>query len=197
MKVKLGDLKLKNGKTIADAMRFCINNTGCSICEYNQMVEFGFIFNSDVCDDKIKLDDVLNYEVEVSKVPAETTIEAVKQSDNKKVYICSPYRGDTKKDTQKNAAAAVEYCRYAIDRGVIPIAPHIYFTQFLNDDIPEQREFGLQIGLDAMSECSEVWVFGDYISAGMKQEIEAATAAGQKVVFKHIPAAAAESEVEA
>lgn len=184
MKVKYGDLKLKNGKTIAEAMRFCLSNTNscnCNICEYNEAIECDFAFNVNVCEDKIGIDDVLNYEL---KVPETRTFT--------KVYICSPYRGNTK----KNIAAAVEYCRYAIDKGVIPIAPHIYFSQFLNDDIPEQREFGLQIGLDAMSECSEVWVFGDYISEGMKQEIEAATAAGQKVVFKHIPAAEAESEDE-
>ena len=99
-----------------------------------------------------------------------------------KVYICSPYRGDT----EKNVAAAVKYCRYAIGKGMVPIAPHIYLTRFLNDDIPEQRELGLRIGLEALAKCAEIWVFGNYVSEGMKREIAAASEAGKRILFKDI-----------
>ena len=171
MQVRFGDLKFKNGKTIASYAPHCIKGD-CENCSIKGKEECYLLpdFQSNDNDDNL-----LNYEVEM---PEERKFT--------KVYICSPYRGDTK----KNAAAAIEYCRYAIDKGVIPIAPHIYMTQFLNDDIPEQRELGLQIGLEALADCSEVWVFGDYISEGMKQEIVTALEAGQKVVIKHIPAAA-------
>ena len=33
----------------------------------------------------------------------------------------------------------------------IPIAPHIYFPQFLSDEIAEEREFGLKAGLSLLS----------------------------------------------
>lgn len=54
---------------------------------------------------------------------------------------------------------------------MIPIAPHIYFTQFLNDENAEDRAFGLEAGLSLLSECDELWYFGDQISHGMTDEI--------------------------
>ena len=46
--------------------------------------------------------------------------------------------------------------------------------QFMDDDDPEERELALFFGNAVMSKCSEVWVFGDYISAGMESEIRRA-----------------------
>lgn len=86
------------------------------------------------------------------------------------VYICSPYAGDT----NSNVAAAQKYSRHAVDVGYIPIAPHLLFPQFLNDDNPKERELGLLFGNALMSKCSEVWVFGSTISAGMEAEIKRA-----------------------
>jgi len=45
-----------------------------------------------------------------------------------KIFICSPYRGDEK----KNLENVKRYCRDAAYDG-IPIAPHLYFTQFLDE----------------------------------------------------------------
>lgn len=86
------------------------------------------------------------------------------------VYICSPYSGDTEVNTE----AARRYSRFAVDSGYIPIAPHLLFTQFLDDDKPIERRLGLFFGNVMMSKCSEVWVFGNNISDGMKDEIERA-----------------------
>ena len=80
------------------------------------------------------------------------------------VYICSPYAGDVETNVQK----ARRYCRFAVDKGYIPIAPHLLFTQFLNDDNPKERQLGIFFGNAVMSKCSEVWVFGDRISDGME-----------------------------
>lgn len=90
------------------------------------------------------------------------------------VYVCSPYRGDV----ERNVAKAHGYCRFAVTQGVIPLAPHIYFTQFLDDDIPEERLAGLRIGLNILERCDELWVFGTRISKGMKAEIRAAEQLG-------------------
>ena len=86
------------------------------------------------------------------------------------VYISSPLRGDMEKNMEK----AKDYCAYAASCGVIPLAPHTIFTQYLNDAVPEQREQGLQMGRDLMWRCDELWVMGNTISSGMREEIELA-----------------------
>jgi len=86
------------------------------------------------------------------------------------VYICSPYAGDV----EKNVEAAQRYSRFAVDKGYIPIAPHLLFPQFLNDRNPKERQLGLFFGNALMSKCSEVWVFGSRITAGMEDEIKRA-----------------------
>lgn len=86
------------------------------------------------------------------------------------VYICSPFSGDV----EGNVKAARCYSRYAVGKGYIPIAPHLLFPQFLNDENPKERQLGLFFGNALMSRCSEVWVFGRIISAGMAAEIKRA-----------------------
>lgn len=84
------------------------------------------------------------------------------------VYICSPFSGDV----ETNVANARRYSRFAVDKGYIPIAPPLLFPQFLDDNDPAERELGLFFGNAIMSKCSEVWVFGSYISSGMETEIK-------------------------
>lgn len=97
-------------------------------------------------------------------------------------YICSPYRGDTK----KNAKAAKEYCRYAIQKGYSPICPHLFFTQFLDDNEEEERQLGLDLAKRCINFCDEFFVFlneSRTISEGMQGEIEYAQEQGKKVTF--------------
>lgn len=84
----------------------------------------------------------------------------------KKIYICSPYRGDVK----KNIENVKRYCQDAGWDG-IPIAPHLYFTQFLNDDRSSDRSRGIRWGLALLAGCDEVRVFADEVSEGMIEEI--------------------------
>ena len=86
------------------------------------------------------------------------------------VFICSPYAGEV----EENILAARRYSRFAVDKGYIPIAPHLLFPQFLNDAAPNERQLGLFFGDALMSKCSEVWVFGSRVSAGMETEIKRA-----------------------
>ena len=86
------------------------------------------------------------------------------------MYICSPYSGDT----ERNIKNAKRYSRFAVDKGYIPIAPHLLFPQFLDDNDPAEREQGLFFGNAIMSKCAEVWVFGSRISSGMEAEIKRA-----------------------
>lgn len=86
------------------------------------------------------------------------------------VYLCSRFSGDV----EKNVKAAQRYSRFAVDKGFIPIAPHLLFPQFLDDNNPAERQLGLLFGNALMSKCTEVWVFGSTFSAGMAAEIKRA-----------------------
>lgn len=89
---------------------------------------------------------------------------------NRLIYICSPLRGDIEKNIQK----AQGYCREAVELwpDVIPIAPHVYCTQFLDDTIPQEREAGMELGIALLDMCDELWVYGiNNPSEGMKKEI--------------------------
>lgn len=96
----------------------------------------------------------------------------------KKVYICSPCRGDYENNIQR----AKEYSRAAAAKGCIPITPHIYLTQFMDDTVPTERELGLKMGRELVLMCDELWAFGlDCPTAGMAAEIELARERGLPV----------------
>lgn len=95
------------------------------------------------------------------------------------VFICSPYRGSR----EKNIENVRRYCLRAVQEDYIPIAPHLYFTQFLNDDNILDRANGLQMGKDLMELCSEMWVFADEVTEGMIEEIRYANEAGIEITF--------------
>ncbi len=98
------------------------------------------------------------------------------------VYICSPYSGDIK----TNILRAQQYCRFAVDKGCIPLAPHLHFPQFMDDDDKEQRELGLRFALILLSKCSELWVFGDKVSNGMAREIAKAKRRGMPIRYFNV-----------
>jgi hypothetical protein len=99
----------------------------------------------------------------------------------KLVYIASPYAGDI----EHNTAMAEKYCRHAIEQGVIPFAPHLLFTRFLDDLKPEERRLGCGMGLEMLEKADELWVYGPRISEGMAAEIEHAERLG--VQTRYIP----------
>ena len=91
--------------------------------------------------------------------------------NNKKiVFICSPYKGDISKNTTR----AKRYGRYAISEGAVPIIPHLMYPQFLDESDTRERAIGLEMGLELLGICHEIWVFGDIISPGMVAEINVA-----------------------
>ena len=92
------------------------------------------------------------------------------------VYICSPLRGEYKKNIER----AIKYCEFAGKKGCVPIAPHLYFPLFLSDADPTERQVGMNMGKILLKHCDEIWVFGVTISEGMKDEIAVA-------VQNHLP----------
>ncbi len=85
----------------------------------------------------------------------------------KVIFVCSPFQGK-----KENIEKAKRYCRYVVDLGYIPIAPHIYFSQFMDDLNPDDRRKALDMNKKLLEFCDELWIFGDKITEGMKIEIE-------------------------
>ena len=84
------------------------------------------------------------------------------------VYICSPFYGDISGNIDK----AKKYSRFAVDQKAIPLAPHLLFPQFMDEDT--ERELAVFMDMVLLGRCKEVWVFGSHISDGMAAEIEKA-----------------------
>lgn len=101
----------------------------------------------------------------------------------KLVYLASPLRGDY----ERNISRAVGYSRLASECGVLPLAPHIIFSQWCDDNIPGQREQGLKLGLALLEKCDELWVMGKKVSQGMQGEIDFAREHGIRVYFVPYP----------
>lgn len=91
-----------------------------------------------------------------------------------RVFISSPFAGDV----ARNIINARRFCAFAVDCGYIPYAPHLFFPQFMEDTVPEQRELGMFMGKVFLDGCKELWAFGNHISSGMKEEIDRAKERG-------------------
>ena len=101
------------------------------------------------------------------------------------VILESPFAGDV----DANIAYARACVRDSLQRGEAPIASHLLYTQpgILDDDIPAERQQGIEAGLAwrAVAQASVVYVDRG-ISAGMRHGIAAARAAGVPVEFRSI-----------
>ena len=185
MKVRFGDLKLKDGVSIKEAMQACVKEESCGCCDYRETIECSLM--PDGLNHEMDVDSIANYEIEVPYASVTAARDDRPQKDDdaernwyKRVYICSPYRGETSLNTE----AAKRFCRWAVfEKDVLPVAPHIYFTQFLDDNVPLQREIGMNMGIQWLNECSEIWVLGETLSEGMAREIAEAARLGIPIRF--------------
>lgn len=112
-------------------------------------------------------------------------------NERKKVYICSPLQGDGSKQAKRaNMAKAKDYASKAFKEGYAPVVPHLFYPIFLDDNIPEEREFAIQAGLAQLVEVAgaggEFWVCADeFESKGMKTEIQLAEVLGLTVQYRY------------
>lgn len=101
----------------------------------------------------------------------------------KVIYICHPLSGDLEGNIQKVKEICIKIMQE--ETGVFPIAPQIYMTQFMNDENEEDRNLALDYCMWLVSQCDEVWVYGDRISHGMGLEITEATDLKIPILIKH------------
>jgi hypothetical protein len=99
----------------------------------------------------------------------------------KKVYICAPLKAHGPYTIDENIRYAKGYSNWVYTFGHLPICPHIYLEPATGLKEESDREKLLELGIELLKLCDELWVFGDYISEGMKHEIEMATELGIKV----------------
>jgi hypothetical protein len=120
-----------------------------------------------------------------------------KTGDHKKlVYICAPLKGDI----AGNIAKVREHCKTVLSMGCIPIAPHVMFDGVLNDDNPHERQTALDMGLELVTRCNELWIFTKIVSQGMQDEIDLAKRIGipvKRVCFNFERKAAPQQPTEA
>ena len=95
------------------------------------------------------------------------------------IYVCSPFSGDVEGNTERTR----QFCRFALEHGQIPLAPHLMFPQFVNEDDPAERELAIFMDVILLGKCQELWVFGDRISEGMNTEIEVAKKRRQTIRY--------------
>ena len=88
----------------------------------------------------------------------------------KLIYVASPYAGDIERNTE----FAKKACRFVMNEGYAFFAPHLLYPQVLDEDNPDERQLGLNMGKEILGWCDELWVFGDTVSPGMQAEINLA-----------------------
>ena len=98
------------------------------------------------------------------------------------VFIGHPIGGDIK----GNAKKVLKICAEVHTKDIIPVAPYIISLQYLNDEVVEDRALGMETNHECFHRhyVDELWLFGDYISSGMRQEVLLAREMGIPIIPK-------------
>lgn len=100
---------------------------------------------------------------------------------NDLLYVCSPYRGDTK----RNKEYARKLTRAALDNGFITVTVHLYLTEATDDTNPEERVRGMAAGMKILENCKYILIGDRYgISEGMKAEMTFAAVKGKIMLYE-------------
>jgi len=86
----------------------------------------------------------------------------------RRVYVCHPFAHDPLGNIHRVRAIS----RRLIDEGALPVAPHLYLPQLLDETT--DRERALSLCLELIATCDEVRVFSDAVTDGMERELREA-----------------------
>lgn len=103
----------------------------------------------------------------------------------KLVILESPFAGNV----EENIIYARQALRDCLLRGEAPIASHLLYTQdgVLNDDIPEERQLGIDAGLAWGKVADKTVVYIDKgISSGMEYGIQRAKNEGRPIEYRRL-----------
>jgi len=87
----------------------------------------------------------------------------------KTVFVGHPIGGNV----QDNLKKVLGICERIHTKTVVPVAPYLVSLQYLDDKVVEDRRLGIEANLECFYRgyVDELWLFGDKISAGMREEI--------------------------
>lgn len=88
----------------------------------------------------------------------------------KKVYVCAPF-GGSDEEIKRNTELTIKRCRKLYEMGYDPIAPQLYYPQFLEENNPVERKDGLDSAMGWLAMCDLMMIFGGRITKGMRAEI--------------------------
>lgn len=109
--------------------------------------------------------------------------------EKKLVILESPFAATDEYTVEENIEYARKCVRHSLSLGEAPIASHLLYTQdgILNDNIPQERQWGIDAGLAWKEVAQGSVVYIDRgISKGMEYGIKAAEEAGLTVEFRKI-----------
>ena len=115
-----------------------------------------------------------------------------------KVYIISRYSAKTWHERRFNKEVTKYYCRRIAEAGKRPVAPHLFYTQFMDDDDPKARRLGRDFAIKDLDECDSflLVIVDGVISSGMRGEIEHVTRTGKRGRLMAISKAQAKKLIE-
>lgn len=101
-------------------------------------------------------------------------VKKMKPENMQFVYVCSRYRGNSLREIFANIDLTLYACRQVIEMGAIPIAPHLYFPRFLDDNNDVERRLGMEAGKRLMKVCKSFYVLtvDQKVSEGMREELD-------------------------
>lgn len=100
-----------------------------------------------------------------------------------KVILESPYAGEVERN-EKYARSCMKDC---FNRGEYPFASHLLYTQCLFDELPKERELGINAGLEWGKHAEKTVVYTDFgISKGMHYGIENAKENNRPIEYRKI-----------
>jgi len=84
-------------------------------------------------------------------------------------------------DPASNIERVRAISQFLIDDGALPIAPHLYLPQLVDE--ASGREQALALCLELLGTCDEVRVFSELVTEGMERELREAKRLGLPVHF--------------
>ena len=99
------------------------------------------------------------------------------EGDSRRVYVCHPYS-----KISRNMKEVKLICRKILDEGNIPIAPHLYLPQFIDESA--DPELARTLSLQLLEMCEEIRVCGSVVTDKMREEMEHALE--HDIPFNHL-----------
>lgn len=103
----------------------------------------------------------------------------------RRVVVESPYKVTQGYSIEQHMLYLQHCLQDCISRGESPYASHKFLTEFLDDDVPEERAFGIEAGLAWGRDADAIVVYTDFdISHGMASSIEHYKSVGKAIEYR-------------